>query len=91
MAKLVITNGVIISTFKKDRWCIFRGPGKFEGTPNKKKTYTGTLHIRPSAHPAPVVNSSCGAKDRDNKANKNANIIGTHSRDLTEEAIAFTC
>ena len=90
--KLVNADNVVIATFEKDRWCSFKSSEKCEGTPNKKKTYTGTLRIYTSTHPAPVINaSSCGIKDGDKKANKNVNLGGAHSGDLTEEAIVFTC
>ena len=82
-------DNVIIATFEKDRWSTFKSSEKCEGTPNKKKTYRGTLRIYPSAHPAVHFETPIGGgKD---KHRENLNLGGSHAGDLTEEAIAFTC
>lgn len=95
MRQLVNADNVVIATFQKDRWSTFRRSEKCEGTPNKKKTYTGTLRIYPPTHPAPAFNPSdhgpAGPETKNDKTTKNLNLGGPHSGDLTEEAIAFTC
>ncbi|KAL2108530.1 hypothetical protein VUR80DRAFT_3693 [Thermomyces stellatus] len=94
--KLVNADNVVVATFEKDRWCSFRRSEKCEGTPNKKKTYTGTLRIYAPSQPAPAFDPpSSGpggaANAGEEKETKNLNLGGPHSGDLTEEAIAFTC
>lgn len=94
--QLVNADNVVVATFEKDRWCSFRRSEKCEGTPNKKKTYTGTLRIYAPSHPAPAFDPpSSGpggaANAGEEKETKNLNLRGPHSGDLTEEAIAFTC
>lgn len=95
MWQLVNADDVVIATFEKDRWGTFRRSEKCPGTPNKKKSYTGTLRIYPHSHPRPTFNPSdydaAGPKGKKDKAFKNLNLGGPHSGDLMEEAIVLTC
>ncbi|SPN96640.1 uncharacterized protein DNG_00161 [Cephalotrichum gorgonifer] len=93
--KLVNSDNVVIATFEKDRWSVFKPSEKYEGTPNKKKSYTGTLRIHPSAYATPDVDYTKsgpeGTREGNEKFLKNMNLEGSHAGNLTEEAIVFTC
>ncbi|KAL2186134.1 hypothetical protein L209DRAFT_688301 [Thermothelomyces heterothallicus CBS 203.75] len=98
--KLVDADNNIVATFEKDRWASCKRSEKLGRPPNKKRLFLGTLQrYYPAADappPAAVLEAvrSAGpdaAYGLPEKLTKHLNLQGSHSGDLTEEAIAFTC
>ena len=90
----------VVATFEKDRFAAFRPSERSEGPPNRKKSFLGKLRIFSSADPTNTTRLASGSgvaidldemTNKEKKENKNLNLGGTHSGDLTEEAIVFTC
>ncbi|KAL2194052.1 hypothetical protein P885DRAFT_80580 [Corynascus similis CBS 632.67] len=100
--KLVDANNNIIATFEKDRWASYKRSERLGGPPNKKRQLLGTLRRFPPAADAPSpaavleavragIQNGENASKLPEKLTKYLNLQGSHSGDLTEEAIAFTC
>ncbi|KAH8688476.1 hypothetical protein BGZ61DRAFT_353317 [Ilyonectria robusta] len=101
--KLVNSDNVVIATFEKDRWASFKKAQKTEDPANKKKSYLGTLSIFPSASPSTpaCINHARQTAEQDEldpskkpkpkKHTKYINFDGSHSGEITEETIVFTC
>ncbi|KAK7409161.1 hypothetical protein QQX98_008654 [Neonectria punicea] len=98
--KLVNSDNELVATFEKDRWASFKKAKKTTDSANKKKSYLGTLSIYPSAYSNSTIScidhASQDQRDSVRKRNnangtKDPNLDRSHSGDLTEEAIVFTC
>ncbi|KAH6973091.1 hypothetical protein BKA56DRAFT_635041 [Ilyonectria sp. MPI-CAGE-AT-0026] len=79
----------ILATVEKDRWAFVRPSERTGVPPNKKKSLVGTLRIYPAAYTEAASETDQLKQGSDTTINLNAG--GSHSGNITEEAIVLTC
>jgi len=98
--KLVDGDAKVVATFEKDRWASYKRSERTGGPPNRKRQYLGKLRRYKGADTLSTeavlesIRSPPFPLDGEKfaeKFTKDLKLEGSHSGELTEEVIAFTC